>query len=157
MGSKHNPPRWWRPTLEEECNRWDALRAVRQHMERTFLSRSEFGWKPADAWHIEIPKDPPQITWVSWEEVGAPCRTLEGQDITPNMTVGIGMEIAVPTLFGYARATITSDSRAEDEYNVYPLTHDPIRGLVCSAALNKKAIMKIQLVDIDHAPRKLDT
>lgn len=140
MGSKHNPPRWWRD-FERECMAHEREKA------KAAIER----WK-SDPFHIEIlpaPIGQEQITWQSWEEVGAQCYTLDQQPITPNMVTYPGMEILAPSLFGYYKAKILDDTTAESESGdtLFMLSHDPIRGLVSSSSINKRAIVRLEL---DH-------
>lgn len=61
--------------------------------------------------------------------------------------VHAGMEIYVPTLFGYYKGKISDDLQyAESEHTLSPLVHDPIRGLVSSSSINKRALHKLELI-----------
>jgi hypothetical protein len=165
MGSKHNPPKWW-IDYDQECAAFAARKRstvpdwVQNPDPPDFLGKDvPFSATGAQTnWAVHTTrsagansKTEKAVGWTCYEEVGAQCLTLDGQPITPNMTVGKGMEILVPHLFciinvpeTYVRATIQDEASAYSDDSVWFLAHDPVRGLVSWGGGNLKAIEKLK-------------
>lgn len=93
--------------------------------------------------------DEKKINWKCYQETGAPVLLLE-KDKEPRglknfSDLDVGMELLVPSLFGYVKAMVNGAGMAETDTHLYNLTFDKDRGWCSDLCMNKAAIARLEL------------